>query len=192
MMGYTRFLESRFVRRGMLALAVLAAAVFAAGIQVDRADAQTAAISAGGPYETIAGRPVQLNGILYAGSAIAASWTFSDGTSLDGLSVVKTFGLPGTYTATLTVTDAAGFSYVDSTTVTVYGWPVGVHSSNVVVNGQLALVGSPDTLGGVPAGSTAALSPGTILPTGQVSTAASRPICDDPSSPLYAITCLRP
>ena len=89
----TRFLESTVFRREIVALAVLTAAVFAVGIQVEQADAQTAAVSAGGPYEALAGRPIQINGILYVGSAIAATWSFSDGTNLDGLSVVKTLRL---------------------------------------------------------------------------------------------------
>jgi hypothetical protein len=191
-MRYISLLQSRFLKRGVVALAVLTAAVFAVGIQVDRADAQTAAISAAGPYEALAGRPVQLNGILYARSAIAANWTFSDGTSIDGLSVVKAFSTPGSYTATLAVTDAAGLTYADSTTVTVYAWPTGVTSSYVLVNGQLILVDSLGGLSGIPASSIATLLPGQIVTAGQTATSTTRPICEDPSNPLYAITCLRP
>lgn len=52
------------------------------------------------------------------GSIVAYKWTFSDGGTLSGATAQRTYSTPGTYTATLTVTDNAGLSASKSVTIT--------------------------------------------------------------------------
>src|SRR5437867_2467122 len=47
------------------------------------------------------------------------TWDFGDGTAADGVSVTHAYATPGTYTATLTVTDRSGNSDLASLSVTV-------------------------------------------------------------------------
>ncbi len=53
------------------------------------------------------------------GSIVSYAWNFGDGTSASGPSASKTYTTPGTYTATLTVTDNAGLTSDRSVTITV-------------------------------------------------------------------------
>lgn len=53
------------------------------------------------------------------GSIMSYFWTFSDGSTASGVSVKKGFATPGTYAATLTVTDNSGLTASASATVTV-------------------------------------------------------------------------
>jgi DNA/RNA endonuclease G (NUC1) len=54
-----------------------------------------------------------------AGDVLTYRWTFSDGTSANGVSVSKTFADNGSYTATLTVVDRFGWETSSSQTVSV-------------------------------------------------------------------------
>ena len=108
--------------RGGAALAVLAVAVFAVGFPAQSADAQvpvSPVAIVNGPYQAVVGQTVELDATSFTPLA-SATWTFSDGVSLSGLTVVRSFDVPGTYTATLTATDIYGFMYQAATTVTVY------------------------------------------------------------------------
>ncbi|MFG6490622.1 PKD domain-containing protein, partial [Roseateles sp. BYS78W] len=51
------------------------------------------------------------------GAIASYAWTFGDGTSASGVSATKTYSAAGSYTVTLTVTDAGGLT--NSTTQTV-------------------------------------------------------------------------
>ncbi len=53
------------------------------------------------------------------GDTLTYVWSFSDGTSANGVSTSKTFDEAGEYTATLTVTDPDGLDDSDSLTITV-------------------------------------------------------------------------
>jgi PKD repeat protein len=52
------------------------------------------------------------------GTALTYLWTFGDGSSASGPSASKTYSTPGSYTATLKVTDAAGLTSMKSVTIT--------------------------------------------------------------------------
>jgi hypothetical protein len=130
---HSTFLTDTVLKRGAIAL-MLMAAVFAVGFGAQSADAQAPVVSAGGPYQAFAGQAIELSGTTDV-AAVAAQWNFSDGVSLPGLSVVRAFSAPGTYTATLTVVDSAGFSYSASTTVTVFATDV----TSTILNQQALL-----------------------------------------------------
>ena len=53
------------------------------------------------------------------GDTLTYAWSFSDGTSANGVSTSKTFTQAGDYTATLTVTDPDGLNDSDSVTISV-------------------------------------------------------------------------
>ena len=53
------------------------------------------------------------------GSIVSDRWNFGDGTSATGATASKTYSTPGTYTATLKVTDNAGLTAVRSVTINV-------------------------------------------------------------------------
>jgi len=77
---------------------------------------------AGGPYPGAVNQPVQLNGTGSDdadGHLVAAQWDFGDGTAGSGLAPTHTYTAPGTYTATLTVTDNEGGTDTASTLVIV-------------------------------------------------------------------------
>jgi len=65
---------------------------------------------AGGPYNGTAGQPILFNGSTSTGSITSSSWTFGDGGTASGLSTTHTYGVPGLYTASLTVTGPGGQS----------------------------------------------------------------------------------
>ena len=105
-----------FLRRGVLALAVVAAAVCAVGIGATSADAQTPAIDTHGPYTGDVGGVFPFVATSNVESIASARWDFSDGTSMTGASVNKTFRYAGTFTATVTVTTTSGQTLSASTT----------------------------------------------------------------------------
>lgn len=65
---------------------------------------------AGGPYSGTAGQPVSFNGSGSTGSITSYAWTFGDGGTGSGLSPIHTYAVPGSYTATLTVSGPGGQS----------------------------------------------------------------------------------
>jgi len=84
----------------------------------------TAPVADAGPDRTVdEDAPVTLNGAGSSDNAAVANstWTFTDGTArtLYGVSPVHTFTIPGTYTVTLSVRDAAGLTDSDAMTFTV-------------------------------------------------------------------------
>ena len=111
-------MRSTLVTRGVLALALVAAAVFAVGVGAGGADAQSAAVSPGGPYIGDAGVPIPFQATSTIGAIQSAQWSFGDGTSANGAGVQKTFRIPGVYTVTLTAM-VNGQTYQASTTATV-------------------------------------------------------------------------
>lgn len=63
------------------------------------------------PGSGTAGAPVALGAsVTDVWSAVTPSWSFGDGLGATGASVQHAFAAPGSYTATLTATDALGFS----------------------------------------------------------------------------------
>lgn len=70
--------------------------------------------------------PASFVGSTNIGPLAAAWWTFSDGATIGGLSVVKIFAAPGLYSASLTVTTTYGQSFSTSTSVTA--------SAGVIIN----------------------------------------------------------
>jgi PGF-pre-PGF domain-containing protein len=80
----------------------------------------TAPVAAAGPARTVSvGDPVSLDGSASADNVgvDAYDWSLGDGSTASGASPSHTYAAPGTYTATLTATDAAGNSDTDTTTV---------------------------------------------------------------------------
>jgi len=77
---------------------------------------------AGGPYTTIAGTPVTLDGTASTdpvGLPLTYSWDFGDGSTGTGSWVTHTYGEAGSYEATLTVGNTLGHLDVTTTSVTV-------------------------------------------------------------------------
>jgi PKD repeat protein len=78
---------------------------------------------ANGPYSGIVNTPVSFTSSGSTAAAgrtlVAFAWTFSDGTSATGANPTKAFAAPGSYTATLTVTDDQGDVDTDVASVTI-------------------------------------------------------------------------
>jgi PKD repeat protein len=80
--------------------------------------------SAGSAQTVNDGTPVSFAGSATGASALSYLWDFGDGTTASGtLSPTHLYAIYGTYTATLTVTDALGYSSQDSAQVTVVHVP---------------------------------------------------------------------
>jgi PKD repeat protein len=77
-----------------------------------------ASVSASSAY---AGQSVTLavSGSDPAGGALTYSWDFGDGTTGSGNSVAHSYASPGTYTATVTISNAAGVKTLSSITITI-------------------------------------------------------------------------
>jgi hypothetical protein len=78
---------------------------------------------AGGPYTGHKKKPVAFDGTRSSdadGDALTYAWDFGDGSPLGGgANPVHEYEAWGTYTVTLTVTDAAGLSSASTTTATI-------------------------------------------------------------------------
>ncbi len=109
------------LKSGMVALAVVAAAVFAVGFNARGADAQTPFVNAGGPYSGVVGVPTQFTSVSQIGPVTSAFWQFGDGTTASGMSVVKTFQTAGVYNVSVTVTNIFGQSFTAHTTASIAG-----------------------------------------------------------------------
>jgi len=66
------------------------------------------------------------------------SWSFMDGTAktLSGVKQTYVFTVPGTYTITLNITDAAGNWAIDTTMIRAFGLVLNIPSENVDLNVQ--------------------------------------------------------
>jgi hypothetical protein len=113
---------SRFVK-GAAVLAVLAVAVVGAGFGAKSADAQSPYVSANGPYSGTVGNSVVFSATVSPsfGAIAGATWTFSDGVALNGLSVSRVFNVAGPYTATVTVRNTFGTAQSSLAYVTIVG-----------------------------------------------------------------------
>lgn len=81
----------------------------------------SAAVANAGPDLTVyAGESVRLDGTASTGTVNQSRWTTGDGFTVDSLlKAPHAYMTPGTYTAQLSVTDAAGVTSTDTATVTV-------------------------------------------------------------------------
>lgn len=100
----------------------------------------------------VAGSPVSFNGSSSTGGISAYAWTFGDGATGSGASPSHTYARAGTYTVTLTVTDASGFTATRSLSVVVAKSPITTVSTKRV-NGVYYLVVSVTQAGTVKVGS---------------------------------------
>ena len=78
------------------------------------------------PTEASAGDPITFDGSgstddRQPASELSYAWDFGDGETTSGQTVQHAYSAPGPYTATLTVTDAAGLSDTDTVEVTISG-----------------------------------------------------------------------
>jgi len=78
------------------------------------------------------------------GPIASYAWTFGDGTSASGVSATKSYGAAGTYTVTLTVTDAGGLTHSKTQAVVITAAPTGGQAVNVAAaaNGGVATASS--------------------------------------------------
>jgi len=80
---------------------------------------------AGGPYENFPGIDIQFQGTANGGTPpYTWAWQFGDGNSANIPNPIHPYAQPGTYTATLTVTDAAQGTASDTATVTISPIPI--------------------------------------------------------------------
>ena len=114
-------MKRAFVTRAVAGLALLAVALGAVAFQAKEADAQTPFVTAGGPYVGTAGVPVQFGAASNVGPVASVHWTFGDGSSARGFTALKTFGAPGVYSVSVTVTNIVGQSFTANTTATISG-----------------------------------------------------------------------
>lgn len=85
----------------------------------------TPTCDAGGPYTAQAENSIQFQGTISGGTApYSYVWSFGDGTYAYEEDPVKTYATPGTYTATLSVTDYNNQTCSDTASVTVTTIPV--------------------------------------------------------------------
>jgi PKD repeat protein len=117
-------MKRAFVTRTIAGLALLAVALGAVAFQAKSADAQVPIVTAGGPYAGTAGYPVQFSAGSNIGPVSSVFWSFGDGSSDRGFTVLKTYVAPGVYPVSVTVTNVFGQSFTASTTATIGGAPV--------------------------------------------------------------------
>ena len=97
-------------------------------------DAPTA--NSGGPYTGNVGVPIQFIGSGFDpdGDSLTFTWNFGDGVTANVANPVRAYSAPGTYIATLTVTDPFGASGTAQTTATIQGGLILNPIGNKVVN----------------------------------------------------------
>jgi PKD repeat protein len=100
----------------------------------------------------LAGSPVSFTGASSTGGISAYAWKFGDGATGSGAKPKHTYSKPGTYTVTLTVTDAAGFTSTRTLKVVVKPQPI-TGATVKHVNGNYFLVVSVRQAGTVRVGS---------------------------------------
>jgi PKD repeat protein len=163
------------ITRALVGLALLAVALGAAAFQAKSADAQVPFVTAGGPYAGTAGYPVQFSAASNIGPVSSVYWSFGDGSSDRGFTVLKTYVAPGVYPVSVTVTNIYGQSFTASTTATIGGAAVVTAPAcryvvsattptwvDLTGNGSTALLGGTSTLVCSPT-STTVVVPGTVV-----------------------------
>ncbi len=93
-------------RKFAVMMVIVATALAAVGYSTRGAEAAAPVAHAGGPYTGVAGVPVQFNGLASAGTGLSFHWNFGDNTTDVGPTPAHVYAAPGTYYATLTVTDS--------------------------------------------------------------------------------------
>jgi len=119
------------------------------------------------PNPAIVGTPVTLSSTVTDGSTIHWVWDFGDGTVNDGTvgSLTHTFSPVGTYTVTLTTTDAVNLSVVQTISVVIIPAPSNPHDSDgdgFPDELETALGTDPSKISSSPFGSVAIPAPLTI------------------------------
>lgn len=112
-------MKRTFLKSGILALALAAAAVFAVGVSARDASANSPLVNPGGPYGGVAGAPIQFGATSNVGPVSSVYWQFGDGTSQYGMTVFKTFHVPGIFGVAVTVTNVYGQSFTSQTTASI-------------------------------------------------------------------------
>ena len=110
------------------------------------------AVATFSPAHPVTGAPVSFNGGASTGGISSYTWNFGDGATGSGASPKHTYARKGTYTATLTVADAEGFTASKSVTVVVAKNPI-THVSTKQVNGVYYLILTVNQAGTVKVGS---------------------------------------